>query len=113
MEKVVKIDQSTLEPLVPGQRTCVATDCIFDDGCTIGYMYREVPEDANDSGWRFFEGAEMPDYLAVAENFARYDLNTMANFDRSILPFLDSAVGTALTRSPGGFAAATVPEEES
>ena len=65
-------------------------------------MYREAPRDAYDSGWHFFSGEETQDYADDARNFALYDVNTIANYDPSIIPLLDSPVGSAFGRSEGG-----------
>ncbi len=51
-------------------------------------MYREAPDNAHDSGWRFFSGAESQEYADNAENFAFYDVNTIANYEPLIVGFL-------------------------
>ena len=112
MEKTFALDSSAIKPLATGRGSCFATDRITVDGAPVGYMYREVPDGAGDSGWRFFEGSELPDYLADAENFEIYDVNTIVNYDPAILPFLDAEVGTALTRTADGFAPAMPPDED-
>ncbi len=57
------------------------------------YMYRQVPNNSVDSGWRFFSGDESQEYTDEASNFAMYDVNTIANYDPGIIEFLDSPTG--------------------
>lgn len=92
--KIFKLDTKELVDLVPGMGGCFATDKITVDGLKVGYMYREEPEDASDSGWRFFSGTESQDYVDNPENMMYYDVNTIANYDRTIIPYLDSPVGS-------------------
>jgi hypothetical protein len=56
--------------------------------------------DAGDSGWRFLSGHESQEYMDVAENHAVYDINTIANYDPEIIPFLASVTGSAFERDP-------------
>ena len=61
-------------------------------------MYREEPDFPDDSGWRFFSGKESQDYIEDPANTTIYEVNTIANYDPSIIPLLDSAVGSAFER---------------
>lgn len=79
----------------------LATDHITVDGLVVGYMYREEPDGSIDSGWRFLSGLETQDYADVADNWAFYDLNTIANYDPAVIPYLEFEVGTELERIPG------------
>ncbi|MES2630199.1 MAG: DUF2185 domain-containing protein [Bacteroidota bacterium] len=97
--KNYKIKPEQIEDLVPGMGYCLATDKIITDGEPVGYMFREDREDDSDSGWRFFSGTEDEEYTENEENFGMYDVNTIANYDRSILPFLKHPVGTELERN--------------
>lgn len=67
-------------------------------GLKVGYMYREAPEDGIDSGWRFFAGDESEEYSADPGHFAIYDVNTIANYDPSIVVVLESPPPCALER---------------
>ena len=64
-------------------------------------MYREQPDNDIDSGWRFLSGAESQEYADDPDNWAIYDLNTIANYDRSIVPHLDAEPGAEFERVPG------------
>ena len=70
------------------------------DGKHVGFMYREQPDGEGDSGWRFLAGDESESYLRNADNFAIYDVNTIANYDPAIVPLLDSPLMSAFEREP-------------
>jgi hypothetical protein len=79
----------------------IASDHITVEGRHVGWMYREKPDNDVDSGWRFFSGSESQEYADDANNFAIYHLNTIANYDRAIIPYLESEFGTRLERIQG------------
>ena len=81
---------------------CFATDRIMVDGCKVGYMYREEPDNDIDSGWRFLAGDEDDDYMDNIGNMGIFDLNTIANYDVDIIPFLHSDYGSAFYRDNNG-----------
>lgn len=75
---------------------CFATDRIMVDGCRVGYMYREAPDEGRpDSGWRFTAGDESEAYMNDPNNAGIYTLGTVANNDPEIIPLLDSPIGRA------------------
>lgn len=78
-------------------------------------MYREKADHDVDSGWRFLSGLESQEYMDDASNHAMYDINTIANYDPEIIPFIQSPVGSAFERDPasGQFRAVEFsPDEE-
>lgn len=81
---------------------CLATDRIMVDGCKVGYMYREEPANAGDSGWRFFAGDENDEYTSNPDNVGFFHLNTLCNYDESIMPLLKAEIGTAYVRDADG-----------
>ncbi len=82
------IPVAQIRELIPAMGYCFATDRITVDGFGVGYMYREVPEHEGDSGWRFFAGDESQAYVDDAANTLLYSVNTIANYDESIIPLL-------------------------
>lgn len=102
MKKNFKLSASQIRTLVTGYGSCLATDRITVDGMRVGYMYREVPRDKDDSGWHFFSGDESQDYVDIPANLAIYNVNTIANYDPEIMPFLDKPAGTAWARNEEG-----------
>ena len=100
MVKRFAIPGDEIQPLAIGYGGCFATDMITVENKGVGYMYREEPDSDTDSGWRFFSGHESQEYVDDAENTMIYDVNTIANYDAAILPFLAAAVGSAFERDP-------------
>jgi len=93
--KKFKLPKDQLKPLVGNLGSCLASDAITVDGEKIGWMYREEADNNIDSGWRFFSGSEDEQYTENPDNFSIYDVNTIANYDQSIIPHLEYPVGSA------------------
>ncbi len=87
-----------MQNLAGGRGGCIASDRITVDGEPVGYMYREAPHNDLDSGWRFLAGDESEAFMADSGNHGVYDVNTIANYDPSIIPFLDAPQGSAFVR---------------
>jgi hypothetical protein len=87
-----------IKPLVTSLGGCIATDMITVHGHLVGIMYREDPKEEGDSGWRFSAGCETQEYMDDIENLAIYDVNTIANYDPGIIPFLSAPSGSAFER---------------
>ena len=96
------LSEDDLKPLVENDSACFATDMIVVENLGVSYMYREEPDFEQDSGWRFFAGAESKEYLADPNNLGIYSLNTIANYDPEIVPLLDSPVGSEFERDGKG-----------
>lgn len=101
--KKFKLKNSELKKLVTKAGGCIATDRITVDGEKVGYMYREEPSNNVDSGWRFFAGDETDEYVNNAENLEIYDVNTICNYDESIMPYLNSDIGSSYEKIDGKF----------
>ncbi len=98
--KQFRLPAAQIRPLAKGRGGCIATDQIAVQGRPVGYMYREKPRRDNDSGWCFTAGDESEEYTNNAENHEIYDVNTIANYDPEIIPFLDAPPGSAFARNP-------------
>lgn len=86
-----------------GPRGCIVTKRISEDGCQVGYMYREEPlEGVPDSGWRFFEGFEDDNYVNDPDNSEIMDLADVCRANPDIYSLLDSAYGSAYYRDKNG-----------
>jgi len=96
--KKFKLDKNEIKPVIKNKGSCIASDKITVDGQKIGYMYRENSSNESDSGWRFFAGAEDEIYLNNPNNFSIFDLNTICNYDKSIIPYLGMPIGIKLQR---------------
>jgi hypothetical protein len=101
-DKRLFLQASDIQPLAEGFGSCIASDRITVDGKAVGYMYRESPDSNVDSGWRFFAGDETQAYADHADNFAMYDINTIANHDRAIIELLNAPIGCAYVRNSDG-----------
>lgn len=98
MHKIFKLKPEDIQQLIEPLGSCLASDKITVDGMPVGYMYRENPEEENDSGWRFLSGTETQNYIDDPNNSMVFEVNTMANYDASIIPYLKSKTGTELER---------------
>ena len=98
IEKKFKIKANEFVDLVPKMGGCFATDKITVEGIKVGYMYREKSDEKMDSGWRFFSWTEDQEYVDDPNNMMIYDVNTIANYDRAIIPYLNLPYGTELER---------------
>ena len=103
--KKLQLKGEDIKPLLEwdGPSGCIATDKITVEGFKIGYMYREKPNPKYpDSGWRFFQGEESDEYIKDVRNSGIYDLNTICNYDPSIIPLLESPYGVCYYRDKMG-----------
>lgn len=81
----------------------LATRMLVDGKKKVRYMYREEPDNTQDSGWRFFCGEEDSAYIAGPENIGIYDISTIINLDESVCPYLELPAGTVLARGERGY----------
>jgi hypothetical protein len=98
--KKFKLAADAIGRIIPEAGSCLASDRILVDGERVGWMYREAPDQPEDSGWRFLAGDESDRYYETPENFGIYSLNTIANYDAAIIPWLSSPVGSAFGLDP-------------
>lgn len=100
-DKNFKLKAEEIVQLIIPIGGCFATDKITIEGELVDYMVREEPDNEYDSGWQFFSGTEDQDYVDNPNNTEIYDVNTIANYDRAIIPYLDLPIGTQLERIKG------------
>lgn len=94
--KAFKLSKEEIKVIAPGHGYCFATDKITVDGEKVRYMDREQPDRSDDSGWRFYSGTESQEYANDPNNTMIYDVNTIANYDKTIVDFLNMPFGTTL-----------------
>lgn len=99
--KKFKLKAEQIVKLIEPMGGCIATDKITLEGELVDYMIREEPNYDMDSGWQFFSGTEDQEYIDNPENSAIYDVNTIANYDKAIIPYIHLPVGTQLERIRG------------
>lgn len=86
----------------PNGEGCIVSDKITKEGYKVGYMYREDPTpNMPDSGWRFLVGDENEDYMNDSNNHHVFAINTLCNYDPSVIPYLNSKIGSAYIRVEG------------
>ncbi len=84
---------------------CLVTRHILDEGMKVGFMYREVPEDDFDSGWRFLSGKEDDEYMEQEQNSFITDVDMVIVLDNAIRHYLHLPFGTELERVGDKFVA--------
>ncbi len=97
--KIFKLKKEEILPIAKGYGGCMATDKITIEGNRVGFMYREKPMNDIDSGWRFFSGYEDDEYINDASHTSIFEVNTIANYDPDIIPFLDAPIMSVFERN--------------
>ncbi len=59
----------------------IASHQVMVGGKQIGYLYREAPDNEQDSGWRVFSGEETQEYSDDPSNFSMYNASTLIEHD--------------------------------
>ena len=83
------------------RKRCLVSVRVLHDGEPIGSLYRETPEQEDDSGWRILAGDETDDYFDDEDAVAYVSLGAVLNRDDAILPLLDTAPGSSFQREAG------------
>ena len=78
----------------------IASHRVTVEGRPIGYLYRERPDNENDSGWRVFSGEESQDYADDPANFSMYNASTVVEVDPSITEVLGYDYPVTFERDP-------------
>ncbi len=97
-EKKFRLNPEEIKELTDQKGYSYVSDKITVDGMKVGFMYREKPFEKEDSGWRFLSGTETEEYLDDSNNSMMFDVNTVANYDKAIIPYLKSRIGSELER---------------
>jgi len=100
-KKKFKLRPEEIVTLIPSMGGGMISDQIAVEGLPVGYMCRQAPNHAADSGWTFMSGRESQAYADDPKNWTMCDLNTIANFDRAVVPYLGLPIGTRLDRVAG------------
>lgn len=78
---------------------CFVTARVLEDGESVGYLYREAPDEDKDSGWRIMAGDESDDYMEDSKNLAYVSLGAVLSRDDAFRDLLDAPVGSAFARN--------------
>lgn len=101
MDKDFILQPEDIKDLIPPMGFCLVSNMITMDGMKVGFMYREKVIDNNDSGWRFLSGTESQEYADDPSTSKVMEVNTVANYDQAIIPYLKSKFDVALERIEG------------
>lgn len=74
---------------------CFVTKRVLEDGAPVGYLYREEPDNGEDSGWRFTANDESDDYINDSANVALVSLGAVLSVDDRFIALLDAPAGSA------------------
>ena len=74
---------------------CFVTKRVLEDGAPVGYLYREEPDNDDDSGWRFTANDESDDYMNDSANVALVSLGAVLSVDDRFIALLDAPAGSA------------------
>ena len=113
MTKKYAINDKDMKQLVPDMGGALATDSITVLGNKVRYMYRDeawTKEGSVDSGWRFFAGDETPEYMDDDSNIDMYAVNTIANYDPDVIPFLDTPAPCAFVKEGNTYVPVEAPK---
>lgn len=80
------------------QDRCLVTKRILEDGCKVGYLYREAAEAEQDSGWRITANDESAEYMSEADNCRLVSVGAVLALDDTIIHLLDAPPGSAFER---------------
>lgn len=70
--------------------------------CPVRFMYKTVPANLRDTGWRLYSGYEAPEFLADKKNMLPYPIETLIKMDESLEALFTSKPGSVWERVPGG-----------
>ncbi|MDR1734902.1 MAG: DUF2185 domain-containing protein [Oscillospiraceae bacterium] len=80
---------------------CLCTRRITDEGAPVGYCYREMPANENDSGWRFTAGDESDEYMDDPDTAVAIRIDEIAALDKAVGRILEKSAPCAFARLHG------------
>jgi hypothetical protein len=75
---------------------------IIEDHEPVRWLYREEPDNADDSGWRIYAGDEDQEYCDQADNVLIVPLRELIQVERQLEQVFRAPVGSAFERPDGG-----------
>ena len=87
-------DPATLSDHRIYSQLCLATNMIMKERQPVAYMYREDPDNADDSGWRFFSGRESQEYVDDPDNTQVYPVAFVVQTTPEIVTHLNAPTGS-------------------
>lgn len=99
---IIKPAKTDLVQLAEKTGYALASKQLVEKKMKVGFMYRESPDNSSDSGWRFLSGHEDDKYVQNPDNIGLYSIQTIAEIDPAIIPFLDGPIGAVFARKDDG-----------
>ena len=79
-------------------KKCFVSNHIMHDGYKVGRLYREEPEDENETGWTFMSDYETQEYVDDSKNLQYIAIAKVLNIDDCFINLLDEPVGSIYVR---------------
>lgn len=76
-------------------KRCFVTQRILRDRARVAYLYREEPDNDDDSGWRFMANDETQEYMDAKGNVQYVSVGRVLSCDDAFVSLLGSGEGTA------------------
>ena len=83
-------------------KRCFVTNNILYESKSVGYLYREEPDQEDDSGWRFTTGTETDEYMDDSGNTNYVSIGAVLREDDSIVNLLEREYGVAFAKDEEG-----------
>ncbi|WP_198588669.1 immunity protein Imm33 domain-containing protein [Alloalcanivorax mobilis] len=101
---IMGVDVPDPVPALPDRylARCLVTNKVLREGEPVGYLYREEPDQDDDSGWSFLAGDETEDYLEDTANAAYVSLGAVLTVDDGFIDLLDREPGCAFVKDENG-----------
>ncbi len=95
-QTIIKVDSP--EWIDSGEFKAIVSKMCFEKGECVRFLYREQPDNDEDSGWRVFTGTETDDYVDDPDNFLFMNVGYLLNKDPSLLEPLKEDIGAVFER---------------
>lgn len=92
-------------------KRCYVTKRVLHEGYKVGYLYREEPDEEQDSGWRITSNTESDEYMDDSDNAAYVSLGAVLSRDDSFLSLLEQPAGLAFVRDESTAEFIQLPDE--
>jgi hypothetical protein len=93
------IEDPLSDPTAAYRPRCFVTNRVLKDGAPVGYLYREMPDQQDDSGWRITAGDETDEYMDDSPNSAYVSLGAVLSKDDSFRHLLETCSPCAFVRN--------------
>ena len=81
-------------------KRCFVTNRVLRDGIPVGYLYREDPDEEQDSGWRFSANDESEEYMNDTNNIQYVSVGLVLSKDDSFIHLLNMPSRSSFARDP-------------